>query len=99
MAIINSNPGNDTLTGTVSTDDTYNITVVMSGNTVISASGNDTLVNNDGTGAGFDTVNFIGLSMDFIYAKRIGNDFKLEILPTSQWEDEAPTARRWAPCC
>ena len=92
MAIINSNPGNDTLTGTVATDDTYNINVVMSGNTVISASGNDTLINNDGTGAGFDTVNFNGLSMDFIYAKRIGNDFKLEILPTSQWEDEAPTA-------
>ena len=92
MAIINSNPGDDTLTGTVATDDTYNITVVMSGNTVISASGNDTLINNDGTGAGFDTVNFNGLSMDFIYARRIGNDFKLEILPTSQWEDEAPTA-------
>ena len=90
MAIINSNPGHDTLTGTLATDDTYNITVVMSGNTVVSASGDDTLINNDGTGAGFDTVNFNGLSMDFIYAKRIGNDFKLEILPTSQWERRGP---------
>ena len=90
--------GNDTLTGGAGNDtlsggagnDTYVLNVVLTGSTITGADGFDTLINADGNGGGFDTVLFIGAVGDFLYGRRIGTDFELNIQPTGQWNDEGP---------
>ncbi len=90
MATITGTTGNDTLTGFAG-NDTFVINVTMLNGVVTAAEGFDTLVNNDGTGAGFDVLNLNGLSSNNLYGQRVGNDLQLNFQANSQWGSEGPS--------
>ena len=93
--------GDDTMTGGAGDDelegregnDTYIVNVTTAGSLITGAEGNDRIVNRDGTGAGFDKLVLNGMSINYVYGERIGNDFKLDIQPSGAWNErpaEAP---------
>ena len=90
MATITGTLGNDTLTGFAG-NDTFVINITTVNGVVTAAEGFDTLINNDGTGAGFDVLNLNGLSSNNIYGQRVGNDFQLNFQASSQWGSEGPS--------
>ena len=78
--------GDDTLAGGAG-DDTYRYFVKVSGDTVIGTDGFDTIVNDDGTGAGLDRLVFEGLAIDHVYGYWQGNDLNLTVQPTTDWPE------------
>jgi Ca2+-binding RTX toxin-like protein len=84
---ISGNGGNDTIAGGGGSDRyQYFVTTDDQGD-VTAADGFDTIINGDGTGAGYDELYFIGLSIERIYGSRVGNDLVLSVQPVVPTSD------------